>query len=677
MSADPSFSQILGRFRNAWNDPTPPRIEDYLPPPGAPQYLSLLIDLVRIDVERRLAAGERVRVEETYLRDFPALSADPQAVVALVLHEFELRRAREPDLSPSEYLRRFPQYGNELLLGLPTDRWLTRKSEGTPLETPPLPANEMGVGPGSRLGSYDLLDRLGGGGMGVVFRARHRVLKKEFALKILSPRLACDPEALQRFRRETEAAGRLEHANLVRASDAGVEGSIPFLVMELLDGCDLSRLVQRRGPLPVAEACEAVRHAALGLQHAHECGLVHRDVKPSNLQWTEAGVVKVLDLGLARLCAAGDADPLTGTGHGGMGTPDYIAPEQVLDGRAAGVGSDLYSLGCTLFHLLAGEPPFGPSTHLTVARKHEAHVKEPAPDVRSRRPDVPPGLAALVAQLLAKRPEDRPASAREVAEALAPYAAGTRPDQPAGADPDQRLPGETPPAHRRHRRWVVPVSVVVLLGLAGGWLGTRHPAPPTSAGQPGLAVRVLRAWRFGDAGDNDLDLGELGREPNWRAVKDDKVQIEVELSEPAFAYLLALDPADDPTKRVHLCPRADEGVAPVARVRWTYPAGTVKYRLDDGAGLQAFALVASRQPLPAWVEWRRRAPDLAWDKVPATSGFVWRDDGMGLRVGRAQGDVRGTEVASKEDAQLRELGRRLRSAPGVEAVALLGFAVDP
>src|SRR5262249_33677503 len=155
------------------------------------------------------------------------------------------------------------------------------------------------------------------------------------------------------------AGGRLEHPNLVRYTDAGeVEGKL-FLVMELLDGEDLAKLVKARGPLPVAEACALVRQAALGLQHAHEQGLVHRDVKPSNLLLTTAGVVKVLDLGLARLCAAGPAGEALTSATQLMGTPDYMAPEQLLDSHAVDARTDLYSLGCTLYHLLAGDPPFG------------------------------------------------------------------------------------------------------------------------------------------------------------------------------------------------------------------------------------------------------------------------------------------------------------------------------
>ena len=282
---------------------------------------------------------------------------------------------------------------------------------------------ESGLKPGERLGSYELLASLGKGGMGTIFRARHVRLKKEFALKILSPRLACDQAAIRRFEREIEALGRLEHVHLVRASDAGVENGVPFVVMELLDGTDLAKLIEQRGAWLIGLACEVVRQAALGLQHAFERGLVHRDIKPSNLWLTPAGVVKVLDLGLARL---GDeessaAEAMTGAGMW-IGTPDYMAPEQILDSHNADIRADLYGLGCTLFHLLSGEPPFDSSTYPTLRHKREAHLQEPPPNIRQLRPDVPVELAKVAARLLAKRPQDRYQTPAEAAAALAPFA---------------------------------------------------------------------------------------------------------------------------------------------------------------------------------------------------------------------------------------------------------------
>src|SRR5581483_7020063 len=228
--------------------------------------------------------------------------------------------------------------------------------------------------------------------------------------------------AVARFRNEMKAAGRLAHPNIVAAHDAGRVGGTYYLAMELLDGADLSALVGRLGPLPVADACELVRQAAVGLQHAGECGLAHRDVKPSNLMLTRGGVVKVLDLGLARsLADLPPSERLTTSGVL-LGTADYIAPEQIDRAHTADARSDVYGLGGTLFFLLTGSAPYGDRP--TWWEKLRAQEGAPVPEVRQRRAAVPDALADLLTRMLAKDPADRPASPGEVAAALAPFAGG-------------------------------------------------------------------------------------------------------------------------------------------------------------------------------------------------------------------------------------------------------------
>src|SRR5262245_20239543 len=203
---------------------------------------------------------------------------------------------------------------------------------------------------------YRLLGLLGSGGMGMVFKAEHRLMGRPVALKLIHRHLLERPAAVERFQREARAAARLGHPNIVTAHDAEQAGAAQFLVMEYVEGETLDRVVERSGPLSVAQACDYVRQAALGLQHAHERGMVHRDLKPANLIVTAAGQVKILDFGLAQLaeeCRAG----LTPDGAL-IGTPEYLAPEQARDPGAADVRADLYSLGCTLYHLIAGAPPF-------------------------------------------------------------------------------------------------------------------------------------------------------------------------------------------------------------------------------------------------------------------------------------------------------------------------------
>ena len=206
---------------------------------------------------------------------------------------------------------------------------------------------------------YRIVAALGTGGMGTVYQAEHRLMDRPVALKVIRGELLGNPALVERFRREVRSAARLgSHPNIVAAYDAEQAGETHMLVMEFIEGTDLGRLVDRRGPLPVGEACEYVRQAALGLQHAFEDGMVHRDIKPQNLMRTTRGQVKILDFGLARF--ASEVGSHAGVTAEGMilGSADYIAPEQIDDPHAADIRADIYSLGCTLYFLLAGRPPF-------------------------------------------------------------------------------------------------------------------------------------------------------------------------------------------------------------------------------------------------------------------------------------------------------------------------------
>jgi tRNA A-37 threonylcarbamoyl transferase component Bud32 len=304
----------------------------------------------------------------------------------------------------------------------------------------PFQVNQLFQARGRRLvlGDYLLLERLGAGGMGEVFKARHQDLGRVVALKVLRKECLPDPEAVRRFRREVRAAARVDHPNVVRAYGAGRDGEAHFFVMEYVAGIDLARLVARGGRLPVETACEFARQAALGLQHAHEKGLVHRDVKPANLLLAlgHAGsrpgdeVVKLADLGLARLDrhAPGQSSTRLTEESALVGTPDYIAPEQVRDAHAADIRSDLYSLGCTLYHLLAGRPP-APAGPLGYKLSwHQTGAPRP---LRGLRPEVPEGVARVVEKLMARSPADRYQTPAEAAAALAAVLAEVAPAAPA------------------------------------------------------------------------------------------------------------------------------------------------------------------------------------------------------------------------------------------------------
>jgi serine/threonine-protein kinase len=268
------------------------------------------------------------------------------------------------------------------------------------------------------LGDYVLLDRLAEGGMGEIFKARHRKMGRIVAIKLLLEVHTNDKEFVRRFHREMRILGGLAHPNIVRAIDANTIGDKIFLIMEFIEGTDLQQLVEKNGPLSVAEACDYIRQTCLGLQHAVEKGLVHRDIKPANLVLTTANTIKILDLGLARLAPptakSGLVSQITSPDLV-IGTPTYIAPEQARDSHGADTRADLYALGGTLFFLLTGRPPFVTAAATDMLFKHWF---ETPPTVRSLRPEVPVAVSGVVAKLLAKKPEDRYPSPAHLSEAL-------------------------------------------------------------------------------------------------------------------------------------------------------------------------------------------------------------------------------------------------------------------
>ena len=300
-----------------------------------------------------------------------------------------------------------------------------RPSPVAPTADPASKEHTATFAPLGELGEYRLLEKLGEGGMGTVYKALHTKLDKLVAVKILRTSRMEDERAVARFEREMKAVGRLNHPNIVQALDAREIDGTSLLVMEYVEGMDLAKLVRHLGPLRIADACELARQAAVGLQYAHEHGLVHRDVKPSNLMLATSGELKILDLGLARLQkSAVEGDELTGTGQM-MGTSDYIAPEQALESHTVDIRADVYSLGCTLYRLLCGRPPFSGAEYDTPMKKVTAHVRDPIPPIRTVRDEVPEPLAALVDRMMAKEPAQRFSTPKEVADALEPHCAGS------------------------------------------------------------------------------------------------------------------------------------------------------------------------------------------------------------------------------------------------------------
>lgn len=271
------------------------------------------------------------------------------------------------------------------------------------------------------LGKYTLLDHLGTGGMSNVYLSEHPVMRRRVAIKVLPSNRVNDSSYLERFHREARAVALLDHPNIVRAFDVDHEGDNHYLVMEYVEGRDLRVLVERNGPLPPRDAADYIRQAAEGLGHAHQAGLVHRDMKPANLLVDAKGVVKVLDLGLARFSDdEADASLTNENDEKMLGTVDYLAPEQALDSHLVDPRADIYSLGGTLYFALTGHPPFPTGTLAQRVIMHQKH--EPA-DILKERPETPAELAAICRKMMAKSPSQRYQTAQEVAQALADWLA--------------------------------------------------------------------------------------------------------------------------------------------------------------------------------------------------------------------------------------------------------------
>ncbi|HJQ81756.1 MAG TPA: serine/threonine-protein kinase [Lacipirellulaceae bacterium] len=275
---------------------------------------------------------------------------------------------------------------------------------------PPVPA---------RLGAYELLEEIGRGATGAVYRVRHHKIDRVFAMKVLHNEEAADADSSERFLREMKAVGKLDHPHIVRATDAGEDQGYQYLVMEYSPGLDVSEILRRVGPLCVPDACEIARQAALGLQHAHLHGVVHRDVKPSNLLLTSGGQIKLLDLGLVAVHHV----QLPGDEQNPRGTADYMPPEQWTDYSHVDERADLYSLGCALFKMLSGVAPFHPLPN-ECSNKMQAHVSAAIPRLSALRAGVTLELDKLLIRLMAKQPNDRYQTAAELLADLTPLANG-------------------------------------------------------------------------------------------------------------------------------------------------------------------------------------------------------------------------------------------------------------
>ena len=337
---------------------------------------------------------------------------------------------------------------------------------------------------GETIGSYTVLKQLGTGAMGEVYLAEHRHLKRKAAVKLLAPELVGRPDLLERFFLEARATSAIAHPGIVQVFDCEVDATgRPYIVMEFLDGETLAAVLARRGALPGLTAARLARGMAEALEAAHAKGIVHRDLKPENIfvQSQPPDSVKLVDFGIAKLAGDFRAGQVHQTRSGAMmGTPLYMSPEQCRDSANLDSRTDLYSLGCVLFEMLTGRPPF---THANLGDLVVAHMTEAPPDARAVNPSVPPALAALTAELLSKNPAERPPGMRAVAERLATFVGGltTVPDAPSRAPVATQPPTKSKTtfgdsaaelvvdgAAPSRRRVSMTLVVAALLGLGAG-----------------------------------------------------------------------------------------------------------------------------------------------------------------------------------------------------------------
>ncbi|MFZ5828815.1 MAG: protein kinase domain-containing protein [Planctomycetota bacterium] len=319
---------------------------------------------------------------------------------------------------------------------------------------------------GFSLGKYRLLDHLGRGGMSTVYLAEHTLMQRRVAIKVLPKERVEDSSYLARFYREAQAAASLDHRNIVRAYDVDNDNGVHYLVMEYVEGRDLQQTVKQEGPLEYDKAAEFIRQAAVGLSHAHEAGLIHRDIKPANLLVDLKNTVKILDLGLARFTADQQASLTVAYDENVLGTADYLAPEQAIDSHGVDARADIYSLGCSLYYLLTGHPPFAEGT---LPQRLMMHQKQPPPSIHLDRPDAPQDLVDICLKMMAKKPAVRYQTARDVAHALGDWLEARGHAVPPDSSIGKRAAGPAPEQVRGGAR-----QVAANAGGAGG-SGVKHP----------------------------------------------------------------------------------------------------------------------------------------------------------------------------------------------------------
>jgi hypothetical protein len=475
----------------------------------------------------------------------------------------------------------------------------------------------------------------------------------------------------------------LDHPNIVPVLDVGkTDKGLPFVVSKFIEGSNLASAIRERR-FSYSESARLVVALAEALQYAHQKKIVHRDLKPANILLDESGNPYLTDFGLAL------REEDFGKRRGIAGSPAYMSPEQasgeghLVDGR-----SDIFSLGAVFYELLTGRSPFAVNKNLDIL------VQIATVDARPPRQldvNIPNELERICLKALARRPTERYTTARDLADDLRSFLNAeingsnslaqdtNRPGSVSKIDGPKAGNDQKSRYNRRRIRTLLPILVIValalLVALVSGWksINSHNPSGQASTSAP-LAVRAFKVEHFADRGDTVEPRGELGVQ-SFAARYGDHVRITAELSQPAFYYLVALNPDGG----VQLCWPAAEQTPPERSDRLDYPAMGKAFDLTDEkrGGLQAFVVIASPQPLPAFAQWRRNVPDLHWRRLQTPAGVVWRGDAERLEAVLGGTRERGTVSDLPSIAPLSEIIRAARAGPGVGAVAVCAFAVEP
>ena len=621
-----------------------------------------------------------------------AKSPDHESALADLVSLWQCRRGEGRAATPAELCRDRPELLPELerriaalvrMAGLAQDLGETvsiaaSNASPTPSHEPTAAASRPDI-PG-----FEILSVLGRGGMGLVYLARDAKLKRLVALKMVLAGAHSSEDSLGRFRAEAEAVARLQHPHVVQVFSWGEHDGLPYLVMEYVAGGGLDRRIASR-PQPPSDAARLVMLLARAVHAAHKAGVVHRDLKPANVLLAPAadeaalntayGWPKISDFGLARLSGAERTQTAS---CDVLGTPSYMAPEQAAGkAREVGAAADVYALGAIFYELLTGRPPFkGESMLETLDQVRSLPPRPP----REFCPEAPQELEALCLRCLAKSPEDRPSTAADLAEHLRRVLEG----QPAALLPSQSVVTTQP--KRRTLAYSFTALALLLAGAVGlGTLFSRRSEtlprtrPEGQQEAAALAPEQVRIERLNvmlfEA--NGQPAGVLGQDV-FVAHADDTVRVNARLSRPAFAFLIAFRPRGTPD----VCfPEDDEEPPPQTdNPAYPLPAKGGGYGLDDGTGLEAFALVVSSQPLPCFKDWWARCPNCPWKREEAPPGVVYRANGEDAVEVFAETGVdgsRGKGAKVKGLTPVADLAAWLRKLPGVETVQLVGFAVMP